>query len=224
MEASFDRLSARIRPIANLLRGEYGLSRLGNPHDPVDDIVYLCLSRMTQQTKYQAAYTAVRAAMPTWDQVADAAPADLATIIHFAGLAPTKAKQIGAMLREIRSREGCIDLTRLHELTDSETEQYLTSLPGVSRKTALCVMMYTLHRQVLPVDTHVWRVARRIQHSEARSWSENGGKLLGNSVPPELRMDVHVNFIVHGRSVCRARRPRCNSCVLTQLCDHKLHA
>ena len=97
-------------------------------------------------------------------------------------------------------------------------EQYLTSLPGVARKTALCVMLYALDRDVLPVDTHVWRVAQRLGIAPAGGWSEGRGRALEAAIPRELRGSLHVTMIAHGRRVCRARAPICESCTLADLC------
>ena len=110
-------------------------------------------------------------------------------------------------------------LHRLRVMADDEVERYLTSLPGVARKTALCVMLYTLGRAVLPVDTHVWRVAQRLDLAPADGWSEGRGRALEATIPTALRGSLHRTMIAHGRQVCRSRRPSCGSCVLADLCS-----
>jgi len=208
----------RLREIENRLRREYGQPRHFNPADPLDDLIFLVLSRMTQEVKYIRTYSRLRDSLSTWHAVRDAPPDDLETLIHEAGLAPTKAAQIQAILGEIEAREGRLSLHRLRGMETDEVEQYLTSLPGVARKTALCVMLYTLGRDVLPVDTHVWRVAQRLGLAPAGQWSEARGRILEAAVPGELRGSLHVTMIAHGRRACRARAPICESCMLVDLC------
>ena len=200
------------------MREAYGQPRHFNPEDPLDDLIFLVLSRMTQELKYVRTYARLRRSLSTWNEVRDAPPDELEALIHEAGLAPTKAAQILAILAEIESREGRLSLHRLRSMTDGEVERYLTSLPGVARKTALCVMLYTLGRDVLPVDTHVWRVAQRLGLAPAGEWSGGRGRTLEATVPRELRGSLHVTMLAHGRQVCRARAPSCETCMLADLC------
>ena len=208
----------RVREIEQRLRKAYGQPRHFNPEDPLDDLIFLVLSRMTQEIKYVRTYSRLRRSLSTWPAVRDAPPDELEAIIFEAGLAPTKTAQIQAILAEIEEREGALHLHRLRGMADDEVERYFTSLPGVARKTALCVMLYALGREVLPVDTHVWRVAQRLGLAPAGEWSEGRGRTLEAAVPRELRGSVHVTMIAHGRQICRARAPSCDSCTLADLC------
>lgn len=208
----------RAREIERRLRELYGQPRHFNPEDPLDDLIFLVLSRMTQEVKYRRTYEALRTDYPTWSAVSDAPSDELEELLEDAGLAPTKVAHIQGILREVERREGTLDLGRLRRLPDEEVERYLTTLPGVARKTALCVMLYALDRDVLPVDAHVWRLARRLHLAPNEPWSERGGKALENSIPSELRPSLHVTLIAHGRKICLARSPRCNECVLVDLC------
>ena len=213
------REGCRIGEIERRLRIAYGQPRHFNPTDPLDDLIFLVLSRMTQEIKYVRTYYRLRNSLPTWHTVRDAPPNELEALIHEAGLAPTKAAQIQEILREIEAREVALSLDRLREMKGGEIEAYLTSLPGVARKTALCVMLYTLGRDVLPVDTHVWRVAaQRLGLAPAGEWSEGRGRALEATVPGELRRSLHVTMVAHGRRICRAAMPVCRSCMLADLC------
>ena len=208
----------RIREIEERLRTAYGSPRHFNPHDPLDDLIFVVLSRMTQEIKYVRTYSRLRDSLSTWNAVRDAPPNELEPLIHEAGLAPTKTAQIQAILAEIERREGALSLHRLHIMANDEAEFYLTSLPGVARKTALCVMLYALRRDVLPVDTHVWRMAQRLGFAPAGEWSEGRGRALESTIPRELRGSLHMTMITHGRRVCRARTPICEHCRLVDLC------
>jgi adenine-specific DNA glycosylase len=110
----------------------------------------------------------------------------------------------------------------LHGWDDDRAYRYLVGLPGVSRKTALCIMMYSLRRQVFPVDTHVWRVARRLGWTPARPKpSEPQERLLEAAIPAELRYTLHVNMMVHGRLVFLPYNPRCGACPLEDICPSR---
>lgn len=210
--------SKRLREIERRLRAVYGQPRHHNPSDPIDDLIFVVLSRMTQEVKYLRTYQALREEMPSWGVVMDAPADNLEDLLQDAGLAPTKSRQIKAILKEIEAREGALDLSRLRALSDDAVEAYLTSLPGVARKTARCVMLYTLDRDACPVDTHVWRVMRCLGIAPDKSWSESNARRLEEVIPRVLRSSLHVTLIAHGREICRARRPLCRECVLSTLC------
>jgi endonuclease III len=209
---------ARLRQVERRLRASYGQPLHHNPKDPLDDLVFVVLSRMTQEVKYLRTYRALREAMPSWGMVMDAPTDEIEDLLQDAGLATTKARQIQAMLKEIQGREGSLDLTRLRTLPDEEAEAYLTSLPGVARKTARCVMLYALGRATCPVDAHVWRVMKRLGAAPDLPWSERESQRLEEAIPPELRSSLHVTLLAHGRQVCRARSPRCDACGIRSLC------
>ncbi len=211
---------SRLREIEVRLRAQYGQPRHHNPEDPLDDLVFVALSRMTQEVKYRRTYEALREAMPTWGAVRDAPDSELRDLLTDAGLAATKASHLKALLAEVGRREGGLDLRRLAALSDEEIETYLTSLPGVGRKTARCVMLYAFDRAVCPVDTHVWRVMQRLGFAPAGARTERRSQALEDRIPPPLRASLHVTLIAHGREVCRAPIPRCASCSLADLCSY----
>jgi endonuclease III len=164
------------------------------------------------------AYAAMRARYPTWEALASARTADLVRVIRPGGLANTKAPRILAVLREIREREGRFDLSWMADASDREISEYLTSLPGVGPKTVAVVLAFALGRPALPVDTHVHRVAGRLELVPPRSTAVQAQIALERLVPPRLRVPMHVGLIRHGRQICRAGRPRCEDCVLQDIC------
>ncbi len=150
----------------------------------------------------------------------DAPAGQLADAIRCGGIADQKARRIQAILTAIEEREGRIDLGRLHDLEDAAAEAYLLSLPGVGPKTAACVLVFSMGRAAFPIDTHVHRVATRLGWIPANATAEKAHRLLAPRVPPDIRYDLHVAMITHGRTLCRARRPRCEECVLRDLCAY----
>lgn len=213
-----DRDRARVAEVERRLREAYGQPRHQNPEDPLDDLVFVMLSRMTQQRKYVRTYRALRRRYPSWERLLEAESNEIVSLLQDAGLAETKARQTREVLAEVRRREGQLSLQRLRELPDEEAQAYLTSLPGVGVKTAQCVLLYALGRDVCPVDAHVWRIGQRLGLAPAGPWSERAASRLEAALPAGLRASLHVTMVAHGRRICLARVPRCESCVLEDLC------
>lgn len=111
-----------------------------------------------------------------------------------------------------------MSLARLRRVDDAEAAAYLRTLPGVGAKTVACVLAFSLGRPRMPVDTHVHRVAGRLGLIGATAVPEHAQEELEALIPPDDRLEAHVTFIAHGRSVCRAQRPLCATCLLYDLC------
>lgn len=176
------------------------------------------LSQHTSDLNADRAFRSLRAAFPTWDELARARPDAVADAIRSGGLANTKAPRIQAILGQVRAREGGFDLGRLRGMTDLEATDYLSSLPGVGPKTASVVLAFSLGRDALPVDTHVHRVATRLGWIDAGTSAERAHRLLSERVPAEIRVAAHVGLIRLGREICKAGRPRCEECPLLDVC------
>jgi endonuclease-3 len=100
----------------------------------------------------------------------------------------------------------------------AEAKEWLQSLPGVGPKTAACVLLFSLGKPVLPVDTHIHRVAKRVGLIDSRVSTEKAHDILGSMVPAEDVYQFHIHMIEHGRRVCKAQRPRCHECILVKVC------
>lgn len=187
--------------------------------DPLEELILTVLSQNTSDVNRDRAFAAMRARFPTWEALAEANPSELAAAIKPGGLSNIKAPRILAILREIQERRGgSLDLSWMHEASSEAVEEYLTSLPGVGPKTAACVLAFSLGRPALPVDTHVFRVARRLGFLDERTDAARAHRVMEDLVPEELRVRMHVGLIRHGRTICRAGRPSCEVCPLQDLC------
>ncbi len=184
----------------------------------IDEVVATVLSQHTSDTNSGRAFARLKKAFPSWEQVTDAPTEEVADAIRCGGIAGQKARRIQQILAAIEEREGRISLDRLHDLDDAAAERYLESLPGVGPKTAACVLTFALGRAAFPVDTHVHRVATRLGWLPPHTTADRAHRLLAACVPPGIRYDLHVAMVTHGRTVCRAQRPRCDRCVLRDLC------
>lgn len=211
----------RLIRISSLLSRRYRDSMHHNKTDPVAEIVFILLSTQTEEYNYLTTYRELRRRFPTWSRVQQATVDQIALVIRKGGLARLKAAWIFALLRSICDKEGSLTLQRLHDLTDAEVEKYLISLPGVGIKTARCVMMYALGRQVFPVDAHCWRICARlglVPEKHAAKPTRRDADSLQAIIAPDLRLPLHVNFVSLGRKVCLDPTPKCKRCVLRTLC------
>ena len=210
----------RIRAVQRGLRAQQG-AFVPKPLLPViDEVVATVLSQHTSDVNSERAFARLKERFPTWEQVADAPAEQVAEAIRCGGIADQKARRIQQILTAIEEREGRIDLSRLHDLGDAAAEAYLLSLPGVGPKTAACVLVFAMGRAAFPIDTHVHRVATRLGWIPADTTAEKAHRLLAPRVPPGIRYDLHIAMITHGRTFCRAQRPRCDVCVLRDMCAY----
>jgi endonuclease-3 len=185
---------------------------------PLEELVLTVLSQNTSDVNRDRAYRALRDRYPTWKALAAADERELAEVIRPGGLGPTKAPRILAILREVRAREGRLDLGWMHRAPSERVREYLLSLPGVGPKTAACVLAFSLGRPALPVDTHVFRVARRLGFFGGRTDPARAHEVMAGMVPEDLQVEMHVGLIRLGREVCRPVRPACPRCPLLDLC------
>ena len=210
-----------LRPTAiiNRLIKEAPLTPWRATNDPVTELVLTLLSQNTSDTNSGRAFQALLKRYPDWDAVLEAPVDELEETVRPGGLAKTKAPRMQALLAEVRDRLGPDwDASRLRDMPIAEAKQWLTELPGVGPKTAACVLLFSLGRPALPVDTHVHRVAIRLGLIGPKVAALPAHDMLEAQLPPDKYYDFHVTLIRHGRRVCHKQRPKCNECVLYDRC------
>jgi endonuclease-3 len=200
------------------LRKAQGPFRAKPSLDPLDELILTVLSQNTSDTNRDRAFAGLKQRFRTWPDVWAARTQDLADAIRPGGIANVKAERIKAILDEIREREGKLSLARLRKMSDEEVTAYLATLPGVGPKTIACVLVFSLGRAAFPIDTHVHRIAGRLGWIDRKLSADKAHHTLAPRVPPEIRYELHVALIEHGRTICVARNPRCTECVLFDLC------
>ena len=177
------------------------------------------LSQHTSDLNSTRAFAGLRSRFKAWQEVLDAPTDEVAASIRSGGIAQVKAVRIQQILAEIEQREGRLDLSRLSELPDEEVNDYLCSLPGVGPKTAACVLLFSMGRSAFPVDTHVHRVTTRLGLIDEKTGADKAQRLLQPRIPPELRYELHMQLIRHGREICKPGVPLCSQCALFDLCE-----
>jgi endonuclease-3 len=212
----------QLRRVVGLLDDVYGRPLLAPRLPPVDELVYTVLSQNTADVNTDRTFAALTRRFPVWSAVRDAPVEEIVEAIRLGGLAATKAPRIKALLSAVSAPlDGAEpDLDVLDGLDDAAAVAWLETLPGVGPKTAACVLLFSLGRPVMPVDTHVHRVARRLGLLDAGVTAEQAHPVLTALAGPEPEQiyAAHVGLVRHGRRVCHARRPRCGDCVLAGLC------
>ncbi|OPY57310.1 MAG: Endonuclease III [Pelotomaculum sp. PtaU1.Bin035] len=143
---------------------------------------------------------------------------------EFAALSPEKLEEEikGCGLYRNKSKyiiEASRELLKHYGGLVPQTREELEALPGVGWKTAGVVLGVAFEGSVLPVDTHVRRVAHRLELSEAND-PVKVEKELVDYIPPQQRMPAHHRLIAHGREICSARKPACGICCLQELCKY----
>ncbi len=215
--------------VFELLIQTYGEPKNEPDFDPLGGLIGTILSQHTSDVNSGRAYKQLVEQFPTWEDVRDAPTHKIADAIKSGGLANTKSVRIQDVLYTLTEQQmaqgGNKTLSEFlfDELARRTTEEawlYLRELPGVGPKTAACVLMFNLDRPSFPIDTHVHRVSKRLGLIDARMSADQAHNVFQKMVPSEWVYPLHVNLIRHGRQVCHAQRPRCDTCPLFSECAY----
>ncbi len=212
-------LTRRIRQVDRVLVARYGEPPMYTGlEDPLDTLIRTVLSQNTSDVNSHRAFQELKAQFPSWEQAATARVDAIERSIRSGGISHRKAPRIKAILTAVREGIGAYSLEDLRDLDTAQAMDYLTGLPGVGPKTAAVVCVFNLGKPVFPVDTHVFRVSKRLGLVPVEANTEKTFTLLEAAAPDTLKFRLHINLIRHGRAVCIARRPRCSLCPLLTIC------
>ena len=207
----------RVRRIRDRLREAYGIPGQ-RPHGrPVDELVLTVLSQSTNDRNRDVAFAGLRDRFPSWEEVRAAPVDEIEDAIRPGGLAPTKSRRIKEILEAIGDP---LSLDWLAEAPVPEGQAYLCDLPGVGRKTAACVLLFSFGLRDVPVDTHVGRVATRLGLVREKAKSTEQADAMTALTPPGEELEFHLNLLRHGRHTCHSQRPDCRHCVLRRMCPY----
>jgi endonuclease-3 len=209
---------AKVLNVIQLLQQEYGSRQREGNEEAISVLIGTILSQNTSDLNSKRAFESLRADFDSWEAILSAETESIAESIKIGGLARVKARRIKFALEAIWQSRGSFDLEFLKSLPLSQAKAWLKELPGVGPKTAGCVLLFSFDRPALPVDTHVFRVARRLGLIDSEVSIGKAHEILENQVPPTDIRQFHLNMIEHGRQVCRAQKPQCEQCILRNLC------
>jgi endonuclease III len=216
--------AAPVGPVSEMVTRAYGRTELYNLRNPLSELLFIICSALTQEANYRATYASLRRSFPTMASLARASEEEIAASIARGGLSARKARGIRHILDCLAAEFGRPTLAPLRAWSDAECERFLTSLPLVGRKTARCVMLFSLDREVFPVDRHCWRISTRLGWTGDRvreAPAPTDMDALQAKIPPGLRGPLHVAMVGFGRQTCRATRPRCERCELQTVCPSR---
>jgi endonuclease-3 len=212
------------------LRRVYGVP-LAKPHGhPIAELILTVLSQSTNDRNRDVAYLALRERFPSWEEVRDAPVDAVEEAIRPGGISKVKSARIKSILQAITDTapahapslnapgESPLSLDWLAGQPVEDAQVYLTSLPGVGRKTAACVLLFALGMRDVPVDTHVSRVGTRLGLFRPKAPFEEMHDTMLEITPPGEELELHLNLLRHGRRTCYARRPACRDCALQRMC------
>ena len=209
-----------VEDVLSGLASLYGTPAWKPRMDPVSELVTTILSQNTSDTNAERAFIALRERYPDWAAVGAAPVRSLAAVIKSGGLAAQKAPRIKAALRATRERTGTYDLSFLTTMSPLEARDWLTAIPGIGPKTASIVMLFCFGVPLMPVDTHVERVSKRIGLLPPKASLQFAHDAWLDLVEPSRMYEAHVALIRHGRGHCDALRPDCERCPIRARCRY----
>ena len=219
-EITYVKTRLKARKICDILIRYYGKEVSARKLAPLDELVMTILSQHTNDVNMFRAYESLKERFATWEEVMEAPQEEVALFIKSSGMYNLKAKRIQTALREIQERVGRLDLSHLETMDLDKAKKWLTSLHGVGPKTASIVLLFSFQRPVLPVDTHVWRVTKRLGLIGEKVSREKAHKLLEEIMPTSCIPSLNKNLVRHGREVCKSQNPKCDECFLSGLCQY----
>jgi endonuclease-3 len=209
---------ARVARIRERLAEVYGVP-VAEPHgDPLAELVLTVLSQSTNDRNRDVAFLRLRERFPTWEAVRDAPVEEIEEAIRPGGISKVKSARIQAILRAIGDP---LDLEWMRDAPVPESQAYLCALPGVGRKTAACVLLFSYGLRDVPVDTHVSRVATRLGLLRPKASFDELHDAMLDLTPEGAELELHVNMLRHGRRTCHAQRPACAACALRRMCPSR---
>ncbi|HXG95344.1 MAG TPA: endonuclease III [Blastocatellia bacterium] len=202
------------------LKAVYGVPSLEGDIDPLDALIQTILSQSTTNVNSHRAFENLKRRFPTWEQARRARASSIEAAIRSGGLARQKSVRIKNLLNEIYERRGSLDLSFLRTAPLEEAREFLSGFKGVGPKTVACTLLFACHRPVFPIDTHIFRIARRLGLIPEKCSDEEAHRLMEAMLPEDRYYEIHVNLIRHGRKVCRPTNPLCDECCLIDYCRY----
>jgi endonuclease-3 len=212
--------STSIPYIIQNLRAVYGVPKPTRGLDPLDVLIETILSQSTTNANSNRAFENLKRRFPAWESARRARVSSIESAIRSGGLAKQKSVRIKELLNEIHNRRGSLDLTFLNTAPLEEAKAFLASFKGVGPKTVACTLLFAFNRPVFPIDTHIFRIGRRVGLIPYKCSDEEAHRLMAETIPRQLYYEAHINLIRLGRQICRPRDPLCEECSLVDYCEY----
>ena len=165
----------------------------------LDSLVRTILSQNTTDKTSIRAFITLKDKFPTWEQILAAPDEDVEEAIKVGGLAAIKVQRIKALLQALKDDgKGC-SLEWLRDLPTEDIKTFLSSFKGIGPKTISCVLMFCIGRAEFPVDTHVHHISKTLGWIPSNCSREQAYEHLNYHVPDEVKFDLHVLMVQHGK-------------------------
>ncbi|CAN8076252.1 unnamed protein product [Agarophyton chilense] len=213
-----------LQELRKFYRGE--LSTASHPKtkrrkDLLDSLFATILSQATSNTNSSRAFRSLKNAYPVWEHAMNAGAEAIEKQIRCGGLARAKSRVMYNILRQLFEDRGVCSLEFLWDMSTADVKKALCSFNGVGPKTASCVLMFGMERDEFPVDTHIRRIASRLNWMKTGSSAERTYDVLNACLNGRIKYELHVLLIEHGRKTCKARSPQCDRCPLAEICPSR---
>jgi endonuclease-3 len=208
----------QLKYVCQNLEASYGIPQNDCADDPLDELIGTILSQATTSQNSRRTFANLKRSFKDWEAVRRAPAEKIEEAIRLGGLAQVKSVTIKNILNEIKTRAGKLDLSFLHTVAAAEAWEFLSSLKGVGPKTAACVLLFACKQPFFPMDTHIFRIARRLGLIAEKGSDLQAHRQMGQLIPADKHYSLHINLILHGRAVCRPRNAQCEKCCLIEHC------
>ncbi len=210
----------KIELVNKLLIEKYGIPpRSKVPPNPIDLLIGTILSQNTNDKNSYKAFQNLKESYKDWNEVEQLTRTQIETKIKIAGLGKQKSGAIKEFLSSLKKEKGSISLEHFRKADNEKILNELTSFNGIGVKTASCVLLFSLRRNVCPVDTHVHRTTNRIGIVKTKT-PDKTFEMINSDLPEEVAHSFHTNLIRLGREICRPSKPSCLICPLLKVCEY----
>ena len=214
-------MKEKIKNINELLIRYFGVpARPKKLPNPIDTLIATILSQNTNDKNSYQAYLNLKRNSKSWSEVASISRSQIEKLIRVAGLGKQKSAAIKTFLSSLQKNNGKIDLHYIRKMSNEDILRELTSIKGIGVKTASCVLLFSLDRNVCPVDTHVHRTLNRIGLVKTKAPGKTF-EFIDKNMPEGIAHQFHTNLIRLGREICKPSKPLCSICPLLTICKFR---
>ncbi len=215
-----------LNKIIEMLEKEYKNPNFNNKSEPMDELIYIILSKRTNYKCNNETYKKLKQKYPEWHLLLQISQKKIYDIIKQGGLGEEKSKNIKNLLRIVYEDFGAFNIKEyFKEWSKKDIFEYLVSLPGIGLKSAYCVMLYSLNISVQPADAHVIRLFYRLGYINYNQNNHHQAQKVIISLCKDFTYEknykIHVNFKAHGQEICKKNKQYCFKCILKDYCDYQ---
>ncbi len=196
---------------------EYRSPTHGNYKNPTSELFYILLSKITNPMLYKKVFVKFASKYRPWNSLLVTPVAELEFLFRPLGLSSIRSQQILEIAKILKEDFHNVTLSPLRKMPTTKAKEYLLKLPGVGEKSARCVLMYSLGRDISPMDTHAMRIMFRFGLLPDTK-PTNAHRIMDDRLPEGVARRLHVNLVAHGRAICQGQHPKCDICVVSGSC------